>query len=192
MNELAIGVIGVLEGRGPGSIDNTGKLLILDRVACSPVPLAWDIDIDDRRLEVLLPVGWTLGTLGKRKLTLSISLSSSMEGKLCATSEMEDANKDRRGDDESEDVGDGGPRDEGGTTACGEDVAELDAEDAVLSEAEGRLGRVVFNREGEGVIPGGSSREKRFVAGSTTPFWPSIFNRSATKFPTLTLRRSSC
>jgi hypothetical protein len=57
MNEFVIGVIGVLEGRGPGSTDNTGKLLILDRVECSPVPLAWDFDIDDRRLEMLLPVG---------------------------------------------------------------------------------------------------------------------------------------
>jgi len=64
MKELVIGVMGVLEGRGPGSIDNTGKLLILDRVGCSPVPLDWDLDIDDRRLEMLLPVGWTLGRLG--------------------------------------------------------------------------------------------------------------------------------
>lgn len=39
MKELAIGVIGVLAGRGPGSTDNTGKLLIVDKAASSPVPL---------------------------------------------------------------------------------------------------------------------------------------------------------
>jgi hypothetical protein len=113
---------------------------------------------------MLLPVGWILGTLGSRKSTLSISLSSSIEGKLCATSEMEGAKKDRRGDDESEDVGDGGPRDDGGTTACGEVVAELDAEDAVLRTGvpdndKGLLSRTVSCMKAEGVVPAGSSRE---------------------------------
>jgi len=117
MKELAMGVRGVLAGRGPGSTDNTGKLLILDRLMFSPAPLAWDFDTDDRRLEVLPPVGWTLGTLGKRETAFSNSSSSSIEGKFCATSEMEGEKKDKRGDDESEDVGDGGPRDDGGTTA---------------------------------------------------------------------------
>jgi hypothetical protein len=87
---LVTGVMGVLDGRGPGSIGRTGN----------------DLDVgegEDGSVELLLPT-WSPS-------------SSSIGGKFVLKSEYVNWDMDVRGDEAGEDDGDGGPNDEGETNS---------------------------------------------------------------------------
>jgi hypothetical protein len=90
MKELTVGVTGVLDGLGPGSTGRTGK------------------DLASR-----CPLG---GASFVGCLKLSISSSSSMEGNVCENSDI--VKWDSCGEEDGDEVGDGGPSVEGDTKAC--------------------------------------------------------------------------
>ena len=180
--ELVVGVLGVLDGLGPKSKGSVGKLLnippslrvsrggsfdgvVIVVVGCEALPL------------MLPPVGID-GTIC-HPLTSS---SSSIDGKACENSVRYD--DDVCGEEEGEEVGDGGPRLERGTKACGEGAVEFDAEsgcavggakfDDVEANAEERLELEYRFRMASGDTGGvgnvavvGRSREKRLLVGTT-------------------------
>lgn len=83
MNAFMVGVIGVLEGRGPGSIDNDGNCLKRGEVGISTPFTPFDCEVDDQWVALLLPVGSGTGTDGNLDVNSS---NSSMDGKACENS----------------------------------------------------------------------------------------------------------
>jgi hypothetical protein len=83
MKAFMVGVIGVLEGRGPGSMDNDGKCLNRGEVGISTPFTPFGCEIDDRWVIPLLPVGCETGTDGNLDVNSS---NSSIDGKACENS----------------------------------------------------------------------------------------------------------
>ena len=151
-----VGGIGVLEGRGPGSIGNAGKRggMNGDLPALDPV-----------------------GTDGS--LSTSCSSSSSMDGNEVANSVR--LIWDVRGEEPVDEEGEGGPKLDVGTRACGDGTAALakagDARVAKLG-GDGRFCREIRCGFGAGAsggtaVCGGevTSRDKRlFVETARPPF----------------------
>jgi hypothetical protein len=164
--ELVVGVFGVLDGRGPGSTERTGKFLkIVASLRVSRVVVATR----------LLP-GSSMGTEGN--CSSSSSSNSSIEGKVWENSVR--LYEDVCGDEDGEDVGDGGPRLDKGTSACGEGAVEFEVEaegkvrfDDADTDAEERLGLEKRFRMVSGDIGGVGgiliSREKRLVVLTDRP-----------------------
>lgn len=80
MKAFMVGVIGVLDGRGPGSIDNDGNCLKRGEVDISPLFMLVSCETDDRWVILLLPVGSGTGTDGNLDVNSS---NSSIDGKAC-------------------------------------------------------------------------------------------------------------
>lgn len=164
--ELMVGVLGVLDGRGLGSTERIGKFLII--VASLRVSRV----VGETRL---LP-GSSTGTEGS--CSSSSSFNSSIEGKACENSVR--LYEDVCGDEGGEDVGDGGPRLDRGTNACGEGAVEFEAEvegkgrfDEADADAEERFELEKRFRTTSGDIGGVGgiliSREKRLVVLTDRP-----------------------
>src|SRR5258708_21126747 len=105
------GVMGVLDGRVPRSTGRTGKDLLPTLGERS----AGGCELPDHGVDLLteLPELSERGSMSVVVRRPSISSSSSMEGNAWANSTG--VTKDVRGDEEAEDVGDGGPKAEGDT-----------------------------------------------------------------------------
>lgn len=161
--ELVVGVLGVLDGRGPGSTERTGKFL--KKVASLRVSRV----VTGARL---VP-GSSTGTEGS--CCSSSSSNSSIEGKVWENSVK--LYEDVCGEEAGEDVGDGGPRLDRGTSACGEGVVEFEVEavrfDDADADAEERLGLGKRCRMVSGDIGGVGgiliSREMRLVVLTDRP-----------------------
>jgi hypothetical protein len=134
--ELVVGVLGVLDGLGPGSNGRVGKLLNMP-----PSLRDGSFDggvvvmvIEEREpLALVLPPVGTEGTISHPPT----SSSSSIDGKVCENSVKYD--DEVCGDDDGEDVGDGGPRLDRGTKACGDGVVDVEFDDDV--EGSGGTGK---------------------------------------------------
>jgi hypothetical protein len=100
--------MGVLDGRCPSSMGSTGK--DLEARFGEPSPAWWVLGGRWEAWPLELSVRASTSGTDRR---LSISSSSSMEGKVWLNSTG--VRKDVRGEEEVEDVGDGGPRAEGDT-----------------------------------------------------------------------------
>lgn len=74
-----VGVIGVLEGRGPGSIENEGNCFRRGEFNGSTPFKPFNCDTDDRWVVLLFPVGSGAGTDGNLDANSS---NSSIEGKV--------------------------------------------------------------------------------------------------------------
>ena len=121
--------MGVLDGRVPRSTGRTGKDLLPTLGERS----AGGCELPDHGVDLLteLPELSERGSMSVIVRRPSISSSSSMEGNAWANSTG--VTKDVRGDEEAEDVGDGGPKAEGDTNewAEGGGLEILDAEDVL-------------------------------------------------------------
>ena len=164
-----VGGIGVLEGRGPGSMGSAGKR-----------------GGRNGDLPALDPVG-TDGSLRP-----SCSSSSSMEGNDAANSVR--VMCDVRGEEPVDEEGEGGPKLEVGTRACGDGAAALakvgDARVAKLG-GEGRFCREIrcglgIGTSGGTTVWGGeiTSRERRLLVDTASPPFCSERIRSAMVDPT--------
>lgn len=80
MKAFTVGVIGVLEGRGPGSMDNDGNCFKRGEEGISTPFTPFDCEVDDQWVVLLFPVGSGTGTGGNLDANSS---NSSMEGKAC-------------------------------------------------------------------------------------------------------------
>jgi len=120
--ELEVGVLGVLDGLGPGSNGSVGKFL--------NTPPSLRLGSFDGGEVVVVVVPFVVreafpsvdidGTISHPPT----SSSSSIDGKACENSvKYED---EVCGDDEGEDVGDGGPKLDKGTNACGDGVVDVE------------------------------------------------------------------
>lgn len=187
INVSIVGGIGVLDGRGPRSMGRTGngfdgtnggRSARSSRGVCGP------------ERDPVLPV--PVGTEGSS--SPSISSISSIDGNACAKSAM--LRCDNRGDDEAEDDGDGGPKLDAGTSACG-DGDGIDALAAIgdpepaddsadrFIDGEGMVGRdsrFVFATSVDDPA-GDTSRESRFVVETANPAFCSERIRSAMLTP---------
>lgn len=193
MKAFMVGVIGVLEGRGPGSMDNDGKCLNRGEDGISAPFTPFACEIDDRWVIPLLPVGSETGTDGNLDVNSS---NSSMVGKACENSAIVECASG--GEDDAEDVGEGGPRLEGGTTAWGDDVVELlfdggrterggggGADTSVGDSLCERMGSGDLSEIGRGVGGAtGTSRGLRLDVSTANPASFNFLTRSAMEFPT--------
>lgn len=110
-NVSIVGGIGVLDGRGPISMGKLGNGLGWNMGGTA---FACDMDgfLLERDPELLVPVGC------EGIFNPSISSSSSIEGNVVA--KLSRLRADIRGEEEVEEDGEGGPRLEVGTRACGD------------------------------------------------------------------------
>lgn len=170
-NASMVGGMGVLDGRGAWSIGRTGNVFAnaLGVVANPFISISSSAPDALLAREVELPAVAPMGI---------ISSSSSMEGKLCVKSEK--FRWDMRGEEDAEEVGEGGPKLEAGTSAWGEDIVELAvigvARTVGLSGVGGdsrvrfwRDIRFAFGRTGSGDMGVGISRDNRLVVETARP-----------------------
>ena len=196
-----VGAIGVLEGRGPGSMDNDGKCLKCGEFDGSTPFILLDCAIDDGWVMPLLPAGSGTGTKGNLDANSS---NSSMDGKACENSAT--VVKAGGGEDDPEDVGEGGPRLDGGTMACGDEAVELMFDGGIMAGGGGggggdeTVGDSLCVRMGSGDLSGvargeegaaGNSRDVLLEVSMAKPASFNFLTRSAMEDPTCLLGPAS-
>lgn len=157
-NELLVGVMGVLDGLGPGSADKIGKLLNIPAslLVSRPSPPSLPMPPFVSCPLICSPFS---------------SSSSSMLGKLWLNSDR--LYVEACGEFPGDDVGLGGPNDDRGTKACGDGVVELDAEPEADEEPD------AVGCDGGGCKEEWENRVRRAfgdIGGVEGVVWPLLWN----------------
>lgn len=113
--------IGVLEGRGPGSIGRAGNCFEKTDGEYTVLGELKSATLSECLLEPVAK-GFNAGVEGS--LSTSISSSSLIEGNVWLKS-VKLRRDDMRGEEDVDDVGDGGPKLEAGISVCGDGAVEL-------------------------------------------------------------------